>query len=142
MQTIGIIVCSQKIYTSCHQSRCLILFGIKQNLKRALIQIYVYFQWLMPFLPMRLPDCGLSMEAVWPTSVHCWLKHELEQHGIDSQVYARYIISLLMQVNNFRVWGLTIVDLNCSYHFVAAFLCFKYNFLQILVNYVVLLQLL
>ncbi|XP_053406811.1 uncharacterized protein LOC123545966 [Mercenaria mercenaria] len=51
----------------------------------------------MPFLPMKYPEYRLTMEAVLPSSVHCWLTHELEQLGIDSLVYTRYIISLLLQ---------------------------------------------
>ncbi|KAL4232337.1 hypothetical protein ACF0H5_009908 [Mactra antiquata] len=51
----------------------------------------------MPFLPMKYPEYRISMEAALPSSVHCWLRHELELRGIDSIVYTRYIISLLLQ---------------------------------------------
>lgn len=55
-------------------------------------------QWPMPFLPMKYPEYRISMEAALPSSVHCWFKHELELLGIDSLIYTRYIISLLLQV--------------------------------------------
>ncbi|XP_060565466.1 uncharacterized protein LOC132724601 [Ruditapes philippinarum] len=51
----------------------------------------------MPFLPMKYPEYRITMEAALPSSVHSWLNHELEQLGIDSLVYTRYIISLLLQ---------------------------------------------
>ena len=59
------------------------------------------FQWPMPFLPMKYPEYRITMEAALPSSVHSWLTHELEQLGIDSLVYTRYIISLLLQVGTF-----------------------------------------
>lgn len=46
---------------------------------------------------MKYPEYRLSMEAALPSSVHSWLKLELEHLGIDSLVYSRYIISLMLQ---------------------------------------------
>lgn len=60
--------------------------------------ISLILQWPMPFLPMKYPEYRISMEAALPSSVHCWFKHELELLGIDSLIYTRYIISLLLQV--------------------------------------------
>jgi len=54
----------------------------------------------MPFLPMKYPEYRLSMEAALPSTVHSWLRQELEQRGIDSLIYTRYIISLLLQVTH------------------------------------------
>ncbi|XP_052225371.1 uncharacterized protein LOC127840949 isoform X1 [Dreissena polymorpha] len=52
----------------------------------------------MPFLPMKYPDYRLSMEPrLCASAVQCWFRQELERHGVDSLVYARYIISLLLQ---------------------------------------------
>lgn len=46
---------------------------------------------------MKFPDYRLSMEAALPSSVDIWLGQELEQRGIDSLIYTRYIISILRQ---------------------------------------------
>jgi len=50
---------------------------------------------------MKYPEYRISMEAALPSSVHAWLKCELEQRGIDSLIYTRYIISLLLQNEDF-----------------------------------------
>ena len=46
---------------------------------------------------MKYPEHKLSMETALPSSVQCWLGNELEIRGIDSVIYSRYIIHLLLE---------------------------------------------
>ncbi|XP_052100617.1 uncharacterized protein LOC127734665 isoform X1 [Mytilus californianus] len=46
---------------------------------------------------MKYPEHKLSMETALPSSVQSWLGNELEIRGIDSVIYSRYIIHLLLE---------------------------------------------
>lgn len=45
---------------------------------------------------MKYPEHKLSMEAALPSTVQSWLGNELEIRGIDSVIYSRYIIHMLL----------------------------------------------
>ncbi|KAK3095397.1 hypothetical protein FSP39_014175 [Pinctada imbricata] len=46
---------------------------------------------------MKFPEQRFSMEAALPSSVQNWFGHELEIRGIDSSIYSRHVIHLLLQ---------------------------------------------